>query len=233
MAVGRLVVLAAFLATTDALVTARARCPRAGTVQLGFFDWLTAPAPPYEDDDDLSPNAAAAFEAICRPDGWLVKCEIGSNIARSVGGSGELAKGSSSTAAIEFLMSFSRDRGYVPPQGPVTLLRQSRFLNTQRPGFWKLESDDDDGVPKTIQWRLQTAEEGLQLGGDVLVPPGPLFFNARCAWNSATKQVTLSDGRLTVKEDIGINTGLFQARGILAEFKIVGTFECKAAVSST
>ena len=39
--------------------------------------------------------------------------------------------------------------------------------------------------------------------------------------------VTLERGRITVKEDIGVNTPVFNARGILAEFKIVGTFEAR------
>ena len=38
--------------------------------------------------------------------------------------------------------------------------------------------------------------------------------------------ITLSDGRITVKEDVGADVGIFRAKGILAEFKIVGTFEC-------
>jgi hypothetical protein len=70
-------------------------------------------------------------------------------------------------------------------------------------------------------------EEGLQLGGETLISGGPLYFNARCAPapENADPAYVLSDGRLTVKEDLGSNVGLFQSRGILAEFKIVGGFE--------
>ena len=39
-----------------------------------------------------------------------------------------------------------------------------------------------------------------------------------------TRLVSLGDGRLTVKEDVGVHT-IFQARGILAEFKLVGRFD--------
>ena len=36
----------------------------------------------------------------------------------------------------------------------------------------------------------------------------------------------LTFGRITVKEALGADTPIFSARGILAEFKIVGVFEC-------
>jgi hypothetical protein len=70
----------------------------------------------------------------------------------------------------------------------------------------------------------------MRLGDDVLVPPGPMYFNARCEWKEG--RLALYDGRLTVKEDVGIDVGLFKAKGILAEFKIVGTFECVARVAA-
>lgn len=76
-----------------------------------------------------------------------------------------------------------------------------------------------------VQWRLQSAA-GLELGGQVLLPPGPVYFNALCTVQPGGG-VALEKGRITVKEDIGINTGLFQGRGILAEFKIVGSFEVR------
>ena len=198
--------------------------PQRASAHLGLFDWLSSP----EQEDDLSVEAAAAFEALFREDGWLIRCQIGSEAARAVGGSGELARGSTSTAAIDFPMSFSRDAGFVPPQGSVNLIRASRFL-APKPGFWKLESDDDDGVPQTVQWRLHS-EQGMRLGEDVLVPPGPIYFNARCEWKEG--RLTLYDGRLTVKEDVGIDVGLFKAKGILAEFKIVGTFACVRCVAA-
>ena len=137
----------------------------------------------------------------------------------------QLARAQSSTATLDIATAFSRDEGFDPPQGSVTLLRDSRFLASSQ-GFWKLESDDDDGVPQTVQWRLRTSEQGLTLGDSVLVPPGPLYFNARCSWDEVGGVLRLGDGRLTVKEDIGVDAGIFKAKGILAEFKIVGTFTC-------
>ena len=76
-----------------------------------------------------------------------------------------------------------------------------------------------------VQWRLQSAE-GLTLGGQTLLPPGPIYFNALCTV-LPSGGVALEKGRITVKEDIGVNAGLFQGRGILAEFKVVGSFEVK------
>ena len=140
--------------------------PRA-RVQLGFFDWLTQEG---SNDDDLSPHAAAAFDELCCESGWVIKCELGSDVARKFGGSGQLAKASTPTVCIDFALGFYRDQGFSPPQGPVRLLRDSRYLDCARPGYWKLDADDDDGVPQTIQWRMRTCEQGLKIGDDQLVP---------------------------------------------------------------
>ena len=43
--------------------------PQRASTQLGLFDWLSSP----QQEDDLSVEAAAAFEALCREDGWLVR----------------------------------------------------------------------------------------------------------------------------------------------------------------
>lgn len=58
--------------------------------------------------------------------------------------------------------------------------------------------------------------------------PGQIYFNAlvkqQISSGAASSNIVLTEGRVTVKEDIGVNT-LFQARGILAEYKVVGRFE--------
>ena len=208
------------------LMLAPPATPRAGIPHMGFFDWLL----PDYDDMGLGPEAIAAVEDICRPSGWDVKCEIGSEVARSVGGSGQLASSrASGTAVLDLRLSFALDKGYSPPQGPVRLARSSRYFSEV--GFWKVDADTDDGVPEQVQWRLQT-DDGLVLGGQTLVPPGPCYFNmlytpADGDGDGAGGGGSLDKGRITVKEDIGVNTGIFQAKGILAEFKIVGT--CSAA----
>ena len=206
------------------LPPASSRCQ---PTQLGLMDWLLAPEPPFE-SDGLLPEAVRAYEELCRSTGWNVKCSIGSEVARSVGGSGSLARNrdGGSTGELTVPLCFSRDIGYDPPQGAVRLLRSSRFLAAQD-GFWKVDADDDRGMPKVVQWRLSTGSDGIVLGEQLLVPPGSLYFNAKVEYNDESGALKLYDGRLTVKEEIGVNTGLFNAKGILAEFKIVGTFEAQ------
>ena len=208
------------------LLLAPSAAPRAGMPRMGFFDWLL----PDYDAEGLSPEAIAAVEDICRPSGWDVKCEIGSEVARSVGGSGQLASGpASGTAVLDLRLCFALDKGYSPPQGPVRLARSSRYFSEV--GFWKVDADTDGGVPEQVQWRLQTLDDGLVLGGQTLVPPGPCYFNMLYTPadgdGAGGGGGSLEKGRITVKEEIGVNTGIFQAKGILAEFKIVGT--CSAA----
>jgi len=226
------------LQTTARVSTARAGTPRvttAGTPRcvhvsprcaqpvLGILDWLNSVS-----ESDETAAATELLSSFCRTDGWLVRCEIGADVARAVGGSSSLAKGiDAGTAVIEFALNFEREFGYDPAQGAVNVLRTSRFLVPEQRGFWQIDADDDDGVPETIQWRLTVAEPGIRLGEQQLVPPGPVYFNARCSWSEGGSALTLGDGRLTVKEDLGSDVGIFRARGILAEFKIVGTFECK------
>ena len=75
---------------------------------------------------------------------------------------------------------------------------------------------------RRLQWRVACL--GIESVG---LPAGPLYFNAKIALDGDA--ISLTSGRLTVKEEIGVNTPLFPtARGILAEFKIVGTFEARA-----
>jgi len=84
-------------------------------------------------------------------------------------------------------------------------------------------------VPTAVKWRLFCS--GLSSGGSTVLPEGPLYFNAlvedrRRSPDDAegVRPLSLGGGRLTVKEDVGVNT-IFQARGILAEFKLVGRFD--------
>ena len=101
----------------------------------------------------------------------------------------------------------------------MTLARSSKYFADV--GFWKVQADADDGAPEQVQWRLDCAnEEGLTLGGQTLLPKGSVYFNALYSGG-----VGLERGRITVKEEIGQDFGIFNAKGILAEFKIVGTFE--------
>jgi len=76
---------------------------------------------------------------------WTVRCQVGAELARSLGGSGELAKMQSSPRVqLDFLLQFAQDEGYDPPQGSVQLVRPStRFSQS---GFWKARMIP---VPKT------------------------------------------------------------------------------------
>ena len=108
------------------------------------------------------------------------------------------------------------------PVGIAPIRQQSRHR-------WKTTEDLDNGVPTQVQWRLQTSSDGLVLGDDTLVPGDTkLYFNAKADFDEDTGALRLYDGRITVKEDLGANVGIFAAKGILAEFKIVGTFVCKS-----
>jgi hypothetical protein len=199
----------------------------------GWLDWLS-PA------EEQSEDSSVLLEELCRESGWDVQCEIGAANARRLGGTGKLASGDATGAdvGLDLRLRFLLDSGFEPPQGSVELLRPSRFFD-EAPGavrgFWKVDADDDAGVPTAVQWRLSCT--GLNASGNILVSPGPLYFNAKVEQpvggiagrqGVGTTGVRMGDGRITVKEDLGVNL-LFQARGILAEFKIVGSFECSPA----
>ena len=180
-------------------------------------------------EEPASPQVAATISGLCWPGGWTVRCSVGSEVARELGGTGTLSKEEATgTLGLDFAVAFSVDEGFEPPQGSVRLLTPSRFLSTdgRLPGFWSVDATDDDDVPTAIRWRL--ACTGITSGDNVVIPEGPLYFNAlveerRRSPDDApeARPVSLGSGRLTVKEDIGVNT-LFQSRGILAEFKLVG-----------
>jgi len=195
----------------------------------GWFSGLTD----LFKDFEPSQEKAAVMAELCRPDGWDVRCEIGSGVAKSVGGSGALAKANSQDVRLELSLAldqYTEERYQDPPQGALRFLRQSRFFEPESEiieGFFKIEADAE-GVPTYVQWRTKCL--GIESVG---LPAGSLYFNAKIVRDG--DRCTLEAGRLTVKEEIGVNTPLFPtARGILAEFKIVGTFEARprAAVAA-
>lgn len=221
--------VSAYMGLSRALHAAAPAARAPPTAAMGFFDWLLP-----EEPEALGPEAAACVGALCSTDGWEFELEIGSEVAKAVGGSGELAKrrDATSTGSLSLLLRFNTDDGFSPPQGKVDLLRASRFFapeTAERNGFWKTTEDLDNGVLTQVQFRLQTSSDGLVLGDDTLVPGDTkLYFNAKADFDEDSGALRLYDGRVTVKEDLGANVGLFNAKGILAEFKIVGTFECKS-----
>jgi len=93
-----------------------------------------------------------------------------------------------------------------------------------------VDATDESGMPTAVQWRLSCS--GISAGGDEdeLVPQGSLYCNALLTVR-ADGGITLGDGRLTVKEELGISgaPSIVNAKGILAEFKIVGSFDMSPA----
>jgi hypothetical protein len=61
---------------------------------------------------------------ITAPGGWDLSLEIGSQVARQLGGSGQLAKGDVMTVGIGVGVRLTLDEGYDPPQGDMYTARQ-------------------------------------------------------------------------------------------------------------
>jgi hypothetical protein len=107
---------------------------------MGMFDWIDSAL--GTDAQPSSEASALAIGSLCREGGWDLRCNIGSEPARSLGGSGAVAKGSSGTAILDLALAFELDEGYDPPQGSVRLIRPSRFLGGENNrGFWKVDAD--------------------------------------------------------------------------------------------
>ena len=222
-----------------------------------WFDRLGSFLSPAEDEVapwEASAEARDAVRLLCREGGWKLRCTLGTAAAKSVGGSGELVKRRTPAADIDadFVISFSIDEGFDPPQGAVELVRRSRLLaedegpsgRRDAAGFWKTTVDDElTMVPTEVQLRMRSL--GISSAGESVVPPGAVYLNAKVAYDPVraaaptpnAEGLTLYDGRVTVKEDVGGFGGfgggpIFSAKGILAEFKIVGTFEASPAEAS-
>tara|TARA_B110001452_G_scaffold26846_1_gene21053 strand:- start:62 stop:814 length:753 start_codon:yes stop_codon:yes gene_type:complete len=237
----------AFLSSRPA-VSCRPPPPRSPAVRLAEGGGWWANLNPWA-ELPVSAAVAETVDGICRPDGWSMRCTLGSQPARELGGTGTLAKGeASSTVGLDYSVRFELEEGFDPPQGTVSLLSSSRLLSSStaaeeaaaaaagaRPavakGFWSVDATDDEDVPTAIKWRLACA--GIESGGVTIVPEGQLYSNALVGERrplpgeesaEGARLISLGDGRLTVKEDVGVNT-IFQARGILAEFKLVGRFD--------
>ena len=89
---------------------------------------------------------------------------------------------------------------------------------------------DDDEVPTAMRWSLQCA--GVEVGGDTIVPPGPLYFNALTTAERRQRGLDIGSGRVVIKEDSSLLSAIFGTRGLLEEFKTVGRFEITPRSSS-
>ena len=71
-------------------------------------------------EEPPSPQVAATISGLCRPGGWTVRCSVGSEVARELGGTGTLSKeDGTGTLGLDFAVAFSVDEGFEPPQGSV------------------------------------------------------------------------------------------------------------------
>ena len=78
-------------------------------------------------EEPASPQVAATISGLCRPGGWTVRCSVGSEVARELGGTGTLSKeDGTGTLGLDFAVAFSLDEGFEPPQGSVLCGNQPR-----------------------------------------------------------------------------------------------------------
>jgi hypothetical protein len=193
-----------------------------------------------------SAQAVAITDTLCRSDGWELRAQIGPEVARSLGGTGRLARSDaiSGTADVAFLLRFDVDPRFTAyPQGTATLLRASKFVSAgvgEAAGLWSVEVDEraDGGlVPQFLEVRLDVQE--LAMSGQSLVPTGQMFLSAALQADEAATRVAaltsgrvdgnqalrFADGRITIKE-----SGSLGAAAGLSQLVVVGTFDARPAV---
>eukprot|EP00964_Phaeocystis_antarctica_P100044 scaffold65762_cov60-Phaeocystis_antarctica.AAC.7 len=216
---------------TVAMLDARATVlPR--RVSMGMLDDLLWPS---------SPAVASTVEAICREDGWDVRCTLGLQAARGLRSRAEdrsggplpvaMQESTSGDVGVQYSVAFDLEPGRDPgsramAQGTVRLLSTSRYLATSaETATWKVTSTDDDEVPTAIRWCLQCSE--VAAGGDILVPQGPAYFNAFTTAERRQRGLDAGSGRVTIREDSSLLSGFFGTRGLIEEFKTVGSLDIK------
>lgn len=107
--------------------------------------------------------------------------------------------------------------------------QQETQVQFQKVWGWDIETSNED----KLDYLLFSADVQLpRLPSGILPMPERFYFQARVDKNSKDK-ISLQDGSVTVKRNVESGTGgwwgLFRgADGILAEFREVGLFRCKA-----
>mmetsp|Transcript_6707 Transcript_6707/g.16746 ORF Transcript_6707/g.16746 Transcript_6707/m.16746 type:complete len:142 (+) Transcript_6707:145-570(+) len=132
------------------------------------------------------------------------------------------------TVTVGCKVRLERDEGYFPPQGTVYVSNSTYFKEQdggEMKGLWRIEDEDSEGTASKISMSLKVPD-GIKVSGEDLVPPGFLYANMRMA-EKRDQGLSLYDGRVTVKEDVGSSFLLTPYNGLIAEYKIVGT--CEAA----
>mmetsp|Transcript_34829 Transcript_34829/g.68560 ORF Transcript_34829/g.68560 Transcript_34829/m.68560 type:complete len:229 (-) Transcript_34829:210-896(-) len=176
-----------------------------------------------------SPAVAECVEAICREDGWDIRCTLGFEAARGLRSRVEDKTGSLLSAAVrestsgdvglQFAVAFDLESGSDPgsrsrSRGTVRLLGTSRYLSTSSAtSDWKVTARDDDDVPTAIRWRLHCTD--LVVGGSALVQEGPLYFDAFTTTERKRRGLEVGCGRVVVRE----------GWGLIEKFETVGRFK--------
>lgn len=192
-------------------------------VAMGLFDILWP----------SSPVIASTVEDICRDDGWDVLCTLGVQAAQGLRSRAEdrsggplpktLRMSTSGDVNIQFAVAFALEPSLDPgsrsmAKGSVQLLSTSRFLSlSATTGTWKVTSTDDDEVPVALRWDLQSAV--IAAGGDIIIPEGPLYFNALTTAERRRRGLDVGSGRVTIREGSSLLT-----RSLIEQFKTVGRF---------
>lgn len=181
-----------------------------------WFDQVRAAL--FEMEEEASPELQSLADFLTSAPGFSLRMALGSEPARGAGGSGSLARKVSPTVALELPVAFKIDLtpALDPFQGDVRILKDSKFFTTP-PCFWLAEYERaDDLVPKL--WQMRLGCKGIDASGEGLLPEGQVFFNAKVG-KTRRGEWELNGGTITVKETVP------GSRGILAELKIVGTFD--------
>lgn len=154
------------------------------------------------EDDDLG-FEDRWVESICRPDGWLARCEIT--------GERSLATALQPVAAVDLDVTLAFAQRAVDE---VTLLRPSRLLEPS--GRWRFDQTGDGR--SVVEWRIRCSG-GIASGDETLVPAGTmLYFSATLSEATAeaderrtallqgvadTKGLQLTDGSVSVLKGSG------------------------------
>lgn len=90
---------------------------------------------------------------------------------------------------------------------------------------WDEEVSNEDG----LRYLLFSADVALP-ADDNNAGTDRFYFQARVEQDERTKEISLADGKVTVKRDIeppGGFWGVFSGKGILAQFRVCGDFVCR------
>ena len=185
------------------------------------------------EDDDVGFEERWA-EAICRPDGWVARCEIT--------GERNLAKALQPVAAVDLDVPLAFVQGAVDE---CTLLRPSRLLESS--GRWRFDMTGDGR--SVVEWRIRCSG-GIASGDETLVAAGTmLYFSATLSEAAAesedaarrvaalrgvadTKGLQLSDGSVSVLKGSGPYGPEMNLALGATELVQVGTFAASAVASS-